>query len=209
MQKILLTGFEPFGGSKVNPSLEVAKTLNDKEIDGFKIIGKTIPLVFDEIKSTIENLIQEYAPSAVISVGQSGRGVISLERVAINLADAKIAYNCGTKPFDQVLEVKGPVAYFTTLSVRAIISKLHEAGIPAEISYSAGTYGCNQLFYHLMHYVSKRSLDIPAGFIHVPPLPQQVVEKRSAPSMCLDLITHALEIVIETTTKTIKERKAD
>ena len=209
MQKILLTGFEPFGGSKVNPSLEAAKTLNDREIDGFKIIGKTIPLVFAEIKNTIEKLIQEYTPSAVISVGQSGRGVISLERVAINLADARIPYNCGTKLFDQILEPEGPVAYFTTLPVRVILSKLHEAGIPAELSYSAGTYGCNQLFYHLMHHVSEQSLDIPAGFIHVPPLPQQVVEKRSAPSMCLDLIIHALEIVIKTTIKTIKERKAD
>lgn len=205
MKKILLTGFEPFGGSKINPSLEAVKALNGKTLGGYSIVGEEIPLAFNKIKLTIETLIEKHEPVAVISVGQSGRDRISLERITINLADARIPYNCGTKPFDQILEPEGPVAYFSKLPIRKMLQKLQEAGIPAEISYSAGTYGCNQLFYHLMHYISTQGLNIPAGFVHVPSLPEQVINKRNIHSMCLDLIIFALENVINTVIEELKD----
>lgn len=195
--KILLTGFEPFGGSKANPSISACRRLEGKEIDGFNIVIEEIPLRFNEIRSTIEGCIERHEPAAIICTGQSGRGSISLERVAINVADARIPYNCGMQPVDEPLNDEGPAAYFSWLPLRIILEALKDAGVPSAISNSAGTFGCNQIFYHLMDHVSRVGLEVPAGFIHVPSLPEQVVNKET-PSMALDLIVKALEVASST-----------
>lgn len=195
--KILLTGFEPFGGSKVNPSISACRKIEGNQIGGFEIIVEEIPLRFKEVRSTIEGLIEHHKPAAVICTGQSGRGSVSLERVAINVADARIPYNCGMQPVDESLSDRGPAAFFSALPLRDILGALKEAGVPAAISNSAGTFGCNQIFYHLMDYRAREGLDIPAGFIHVPSLPEQVVNKET-PSMALDLIARALEVSAST-----------
>ena len=195
---ILLTGFEPFGGSDVNPSILACRRLEGRTFNGYGVAVEEVPLRFREIRPRIEGLVERHKPAAVICTGQSSRACISLERVAINLADAsRIAYNCGAKPRDERIVEDGPAAYFTRLPLRTLLERLREAKIPAEISNTAGTFGCNQIFYLLMDYLERTGLDIPAGFIHVPSLPEQVLNKK-LPSMSLELTARALEIVVET-----------
>jgi len=204
---VVLTGFEPYADFKVNPSWEAAKTFDGKEIDSFVVKSFQIPLAYKEIKPAITEIIDKHKPVVIINLGQSYRPVISLEKVAINFADlteSTIIYNCGTRPRDETLEPNAPVAYFTTLPIRKILNKLRENSIPAEISYSAGTFACNQLFFHTMHKVHTDRLDTSAGFIHVPTLPSQAAQLQKArkgriPSMNLDTTTRALEVAIETT----------
>ncbi len=197
MKTILLTGFEPFGGSHINPSIEACERLKDKTYNSYKVMVAEIPLRYDEVRPSLIKAIEETKPDAIICTGQSGSSTINLERVAINVADARIPYNCGTQPVDKTIQESGPVAYFSTLPLRKMLAALIEARIPTVISNSAGTFGCNHIFYELMHYLSENGLEIPAGFIHVPSLPEQVMEKRG-PSMSLDLTAKALSIAIET-----------
>lgn len=199
---ILLTGFEPFGGSDVNPSITACSRLEGRDYNGFKVVVEEIPLRFHEVRSTIEGLVERHKPAAVVCTGQSGSPSIAIERVAINMADARRPYNCGHQPEDEALNGDGPAAYFTRLPFRVLLDALKEAKIPATLSNSAGTYGCNQIFYHLMDYLAREGIEIPAGFIHVPSLPEQVIEKRK-PSMTVELIAKALEVVVETITKNI------
>ena len=206
---VVLTGFEPFADFKVNPSWEAAKAFDDREVDFFKVKSFEIPLRYREIKPTIEGIVDAQEPAAVISLGQSYRPVVSLERVALNFADlaeSNVLYNCGSRPKDEILEPEAPVAYLTTLPIREILSKLRENAIPSEISHDAGTFGCNQLFFHTMHKIHRDGLDVPAGFIHVPCLPSQTVQlqedrKGALPSMELERIIEAVEMAIRVTVK--------
>lgn len=200
---ILLTGFEPFGGSDVNPSILACRKLEGTRVKDYKLVVEEIPLRYEEVQPTLFDAIRKHEPRAVISTGQSGAPHLSIERVAINIADARIPYNCGFQPKDKTIVEGGPVAYFTRLPFRETLEALKEAKIPAHLSNSAGTFGCNHIFYLLMHYVEENGLDIPAGFIHVPPLPEQVLEKRTA-SMTVDLITEGLRIAAETVTQNLK-----
>ena len=200
MKTILLTGFEPFGGSYINPSIEACNPHDGKTINGVKIKVAEIALRYEEVKPSLIKAIQETRPSAIICTGQLGASTINLERVAINIADARIAYNCGTQPVDRPIQPEGPVAYFSTLPLRKLLAALTEAKIPTVISNSAGTFGCNHIFYELMHYLSENNMNIPGGFIHVPSLPEQVMEKKT-PSMSLGLITNALGVVLDTVSK--------
>ncbi len=194
---ILLTGFEPFGGEKVNPSILACRRLDGRRFNGYTVKVEEVPLRFEEIRGTIEGLIEKYKPAAAISTGQGGGSWLNLERVAVNVADVtRVSYNCGAKPRDATLVEGGPAAYFTGLPIRELLGKLRAGGVPAEISNSAGAFGCNQIFYHLMDYATRERLDIPAGFIHVPKLPEQVVDTKE-PHMSLDLIASGLEIVVE------------
>jgi pyroglutamyl-peptidase len=203
---IFLTGFEPFGNSKVNPSILACKSFNSEEIDGFKIRSFEIPLTYNSIKRNIISILEKKA-SAIVCTGQSPRAVISLERVAINIADvSKTAYNCETKPIDEILEKDGPAGYFSTLPLRKLEEKLKQNNIPCEISNSAGTFGCNQIFYHLMHYIAEEEITIPAGFIHVPSLPEQVVGKNM-PSMSLETIKTGLGIILQTLIEELESSK--
>lgn len=208
-KKIILTGFEPFGGSDVNPSIVACQAFNKKIIDGYKIKAIEIPLRYNEIKKSIERILTEEKPEIVICTGQSSRSVISLERIAINIDSIEeSAYSCGTKPIDEILDVNGKEGYFSTLPIRKIKECLEENKIPCEISNSAGTFGCNKIFYHLMQFINNNEINIPAGFIHVPSLPEQVIGKNS-PSMTLELTIHALEIAITTTIKHLHEENRE
>ena len=202
-----MTGFEPFGGSEINPSILACKDFNNKIIMDYRIKTYEIPLRFSEIKNKIETIVEENKPSIVICTGQSPRATISIERVAINIADIKkSAYNCGAVPKDEILEQRAPAGYFSTLPIKEIQKNLEENLIPIEISNSAGTYGCNQIFYHLMHFINMNEYNIPAGFIHVPSLPEQVVGKI-IPSMSLDLIKKALTIILNTVIENLESKK--
>lgn len=195
MKTILLTGFEPFGGSHINPSIEACKPLNGREYNGYRVKVAEIPLRFDEVRPSLVKAIDETKPSAVICTGQAGSSTIRLERVAINMADARIAYNCGKKPVDEPIIDDGPVAYFSTLPLRNLLAAIEEKKVPVKICNSAGTFGCNHIFYDLMHHIEENDLGVPGGFIHVPSLPEQAMKKQG-PSMSLDLIVKALDAAI-------------
>jgi len=210
---IVLTGFEPYGDFKVNPSWEAARTLNEREIASFQIKSFKIHLTYKKIKQDITKIIETYKPTVLITLGQSYRSMISLEKVAINFADlteAKILYNCGTRPKDEKLEPEAPSAYFSTLPLRRILKELRTNEVPAEISYTAGTFACNQIFFHTMHYLHSQNLDMTAGFIHVPCLPSQAallqkMSRRNVSSMNLETTTKAVEIAIKITLKTLTD----
>ena len=195
MKTILLTGFEPFAHSLVNPSIEACKLLDGKTYGDYKVIVKEIPLRYDEVRPSLIKAIEETNPSAVVCTGQAGSSTINLERIAINVADARIAYNCGKQPVDEPIVETGPVAYFSTLPLRAMLAAIEEAKIPVKLSNSAGTFGCNHIFYDLMHYIEENDLGIPGGFIHVPSLPEQAMKKQG-PSMSLDTIVKALDAAV-------------
>lgn len=196
--KILITGFDPFGGEKVNPAYEAVKLLPD-EIREAKIIKLEIPTSFDGSKKAIEEALEMYRPDVVISVGQAGgRAEITPEWVAINLAEARIPDNDGNQPVESTLESDGPAAYFATIPVKAMVQNIRAHGLPGNISYTAGTYVCNSVMYRMLHLADKKYPGMRAGFIHVPFAMEQLVEKPSGtPGMALGDIARALEYAIE------------
>ncbi|QAT44460.1 pyroglutamyl-peptidase I [Bacillus subtilis] len=197
-KKVLITGFDPFDKETVNPSWEAAKRLNAFETDEAIITAEQIPTVFRSALDTLRQAIQTHQPDIVICVGQAGgRMQITPERVAINLADARIPDNEGHQPIDEEISPDGPAAYWTGLPVKRMTAKMKEHGIPAAVSYTAGTFVCNYLFYGLMDHISRTSPHIRGGFIHIPYIPQQTIDK-TAPSLSLDTIVRALRIAAVT-----------
>lgn len=197
-KKVLITGFDPFDKETVNPSWEAAKQLNGLETDEAIITAEQIPTVFRTALDTLRQAILKHQPDIVICVGQAGgRMQITPERVAINLADARIPDNEGHQPIDEEISPDGPAAYWTRLPVKRMTAKMKEHGIPAAVSYTAGTFVCNYLFYGLMDHISRTSPHIRGGFIHIPYIPQQTIDK-TAPSLSLDTIVRALRIAAVT-----------
>ncbi|HDX9705812.1 MULTISPECIES: pyroglutamyl-peptidase I [Bacillus cereus group] len=200
MKTVLLTGFDPFGGESINPAWEVAKSLHEKTIEEYKIISKQVPTVFQKSISVLKEYIEELNPEMIICIGQAGgRPDITIERIAINIDDARIADNEGNQPVDVPVIEEGPAAYWSTLPMKAIVKRLHEEGIPASVSQTAGTFVCNHLFYGLMHELEKRDKKIKGGFIHIPFLPEQASNYPGQPSMSLSTISKGIELAIEVT----------
>lgn len=199
--KVLITGFDPFGGEKVNPALEAVKKLDDK-IAGAQIVKLELPTVFGKSIKRLEEALEKENPDIVICVGQAGgRDKISVERVAINISDAKIADNEGNKPIDEPIFSDGDTAYFSKLPIKAIVEELKRNNIPAEVSNTAGTYVCNHIMYGLLYNIDKKYPNMKGGFVHIPFLPEQVIDKSMTPSMSLGLIIKGLTTVIEATVK--------
>ncbi|EKO3791343.1 pyroglutamyl-peptidase I [Vibrio metschnikovii] len=198
MFKVLLTGFEPFGEDSLNPSQALLNAKEQLHVTGVEVIGCVLPVVRYQAAEVAINAIKTHQPDLVLMFGQaSGRGVITPERVAINLDDYRIADNAGHQPIDEAIIADGPAAYFTTLPVKAMVEDLQQAGIAAEVSYSAGTFVCNHLFYAVQHYLSQH--DIPSGFIHIPALPEQVpATNPSLPSLGLEPLIAAVRVMIQT-----------
>lgn len=198
--KLLVTGFDPFGGEKINPAFEAIKRL-PAVIDGCQIIQLEIPTVFKKSIQAVDDCIAEQQPDAVISVGQAGgRDKLSVEWVGINLDEARIPDNEGNSPSGQPIYQDGPAAYFSTLPNKAILKALIDAKIPATLSYTAGTYVCNHVLYGLMYLIDKKyNNQLRGGFIHVPFLPEQVLDKRGMPYMTVEMMTEALMIAIQAT----------
>ena len=201
--KILLTGFEPFDNSPINPSEQIVHTLANESISGVQIDTAVLPVDLRLGPAALLNAVKVNEPEAVICLGQaSRRAVISIERVAVNLSDFRIPDNAGNQVEDQPIEPDGPAAYFTTLPVRKIYNVLKANGIPAELSLSAGTYLCNQVIFTLLHYLKEKELVIPAGFIHLPALPEQASQmKGSVPSMSLETMIQGIRLTIQMITK--------
>lgn len=201
--KVLVTGFEPFGGEVVNPSWQAVSCLPDS-IDDVRIIKAESPVAFYDSAKVVIELIKEHEPDVVVMVGQRGKSTeISCERLAINVADASKPDNLGAQPEDELIAEEGPMAYLTTTPLKKIVKSLNDACIPATVSNSTGTYVCNYLYYSILHYCKTHDLKTTVGFYHVPYLPEQVVGKK-LPSMCRCMMTEALEIIIKTI---IKEKR--
>lgn len=192
---VLVTGFDPFGGSPVNPSWDAVHALHGRTIAGHQVIGGEIPTVFGTSLDRLAALMEEHQPRLVICTGQAGgRGAISLERVAINVNDARIPDNAGRKPIDVPIVADGPAAYFTSLPIKAMLQALLDAGVRAEVSQTAGTFVCNQTFYGLMHLLVQPKWEgTRGGLIHVPWLPEQ-----GMPCMRVEEIVRGLEVAIAT-----------
>lgn len=195
--KIMITGFDPFGGEPVNPSYEAVKLLPD-EIGGAQIIKLEVPTVFGKAGEVLEANIKAEQPDAVICVGQAGgRSGMTVEKVAINFQDARIPDNDNQQPVDKPIKEDGETAYFATIPVKAMVAKMRKNGIPAFISYTAGTYVCNDLMYTLLYLIDKKYPQMRGGFIHVPYAMEQTIEKPiGTASMALPVIAKALEYAV-------------
>ena len=202
MKKLLITGFQPFDGESVNPALEVAKGLQGKTIHGYDVIAREIPVVRFEALKAVQAAIEELQPNAVITIGQAGgRPDITVARVGINIDDFRIPDNKGNQPIDEPVVTGGPVAYWATLPIKKMVANVKAQGIPASVSNSAGTYVCNHLLYGLLHYLTTQDKTaIPAGFIHIPYLPEQMAVRSGkdaqVATMSLDTLLKGFEAMI-------------
>ncbi len=202
---VLLTGFDAFGKDRhqdtsANPSWLTAKALQGDLIAGHRMVAAQLPTQFHDSTVELMRLIHLYRPALVICLGLAGnRSAVSIERVAINLDDARIPDNAGAQPVDVPVVAAGPAAYFSTLPIKAMLRAIENAGIPAEVSQSAGTFVCNHLFYSLMHALATEPglANLRGGFIHVPHLPLADPDGQGAPGIPLEDMVRGLRLALE------------
>lgn len=191
MKKLLITGFEPFGGEAINPSWETVSHLPE-ELGGYFLTKLRIPVVFGEAAEQVICIANKIHPDAVLCIGQAGgRDAVTPELVGINLRHGTIPDNKGNQPIDMPILAGGSAAYFSTVPVRKMAEAIHEAGIPSRVSYSAGTYVCNDVLYTLLNHFDGSATRV--GFIHIP----YITEQNKTPSMELCHIVRALTVAIE------------
>jgi len=193
--RVLLTGFDAFGGAALNPSWLAVQALRGRQVRGHTVVAAQLPTVFGEALRGLLALLAQHRPALVVCVGQAGgRGALSLERVAINVDDAPIADNAGARPIDAPVVPGAPAAYFSSLPIKAMLAALQREGLNAEVSQTAGTFVCNHVFYGLMHAIATQP-ELPhtrGGFLHVPWLPGQ-----GTPSMALHDVVRGLRVALK------------
>ena len=195
--KILLTAFEPFGGETVNPAQEAAALVKN-EIAGAEIVKISVPVVFGKSIETVLQAMEKERPDAVLCLGQAGgRAGLTPERVAINLNDASMPDNGGNRPVDQPIFPDGPAAYFSTLPVKAMVSAIRQAGVPASLSNSAGAYVCNHLMYGVLYHIARSFPAMRGGFMHVPYLHEQVLTRPGTPSLSREDMVKGIEAALK------------
>lgn len=196
-QKILVTGFAPFDGERINPSWLVAQALQDwQPTPQHQVVAAELECAFTQSAAQLAELVALHKPSLIIAIGQAGgRPMLSLEKVAINLIEARIPDNRGVQPSGCAVLPNAPTAYFCQLPLKAMLKALHEQQIPAAISYTAGTYVCNSTFFHLCHLEQQQK--IPVGFVHIPYAPSQTLSSAT-PSMALEMVITGLKTIINT-----------
>ena len=204
--KLLLTAFDPFGGSPINPALEAVKLVAN-QIGDVQIVKLEVPTVFGKSIDTVAAAMEKEKPDAVLCIGQAGgRYDLTPERVAIYLDDARIPDNEGNQPIDVPIFQDGAPAYFATLPIKAMVAKIREAGLPASVSNTAGTFVCNHLMYGVLYTLAKHYPGVKGGFMHVPFVPSQTVNRPTpAPSMCQQDIARGIEAAITA----IRENESD
>ena len=196
--RVLITGFDKFGGESINPSNLCVNRLPDV-IDNIEIKKITLPTVFKDSSRVLEENIDLFSPNIVICIGQAGgRSKITPERIAINIDDARIPDNSGNSPIDETIRKDGENAYFSTLPIKAIVDELNKNNIPSTISNTAGTFVCNHIMYESLYLTSTKYPNIKAGFIHIPYIEEQVLDKPNMPYMKKEDIIVALELIIKT-----------
>lgn len=203
MPTVLLTGFEPFDNEPINPSWDAVRALEGARIaspSGDAIVHvRQMPVRFGTLDGALVAAIEDVKPSLVVCVGQAGgRPELSIERVAINIDDARIPDNDGQQPIDAPIVPDGPAAYFSTLPIKAIVRALRDAGIPASVSQTAGTFACNHIFYVLAHYIATRAPQLRGGFVHIPYSPQQAARHPGQPSLATPVVIDALKLIVQT-----------
>jgi pyroglutamyl-peptidase len=195
--RILLTGFTPFGNEDINPSWEAVRGLHGRHIGGHQVVAHLLPTAFDDSRRELEQVMREVDPAILLGVGQAGgRSRLSIERVAINVQDARLPDNAGAQPIDEPVIAGGPAAYFSTLPIKAMLAALQADGLPVEISNTAGTYVCNHVAYLMLH-LAARHPDVRAGFIHIPYLPMQAARFPQAPSMAQGDVVRGLVLAMK------------
>lgn len=190
--KILLTAFDPFGGEKINPALEAVKLVKAEDLTA-ELIKLEVPTVFHKSIKTVQEAMRKHKPDAVLCVGQAGgRFQLTPERVAINLDDARIPDNEGQQPVDEPIFADGADAYFASLPIKAMVESIKAEDLPAAVSNTAGTFVCNHLMYGVLYTIAKEFPQCRGGFIHVPFIPAQVVDKANTPCLSLNDIARGL-----------------
>lgn len=190
--KILLTAFDPFGGKKINPALEAVKLVKAEDLTA-ELIKLEVPTVFHKSIKTVQEAMRKHKPDAVLCVGQAGgRFQLTPERVAINLDDARIPDNEGQQPVDEPIFADGADAYFASLPIKAMVESIKAENLPAAVSNTAGTFVCNHLMYGVLYTIAKEFPQCRGGFIHVPFIPAQVVDKANTPCLSLNDIARGL-----------------
>ena len=170
--RILVTGFEPFGGQSLNPSWEVARALHGLQLQGAQVVAVQLPCVFAQALPALQQALMQHTPDIVLALGQAeGRCDLSVERIAINVMDARIPDNAGAQPIDVPVIAGGPASYLSTLPIKSLVAGLRASGFPASVSQTAGTFVCNQVFYALQHTLAGQG--VHSGFVHLPLLPEQ------------------------------------
>jgi pyroglutamyl-peptidase len=203
---VLLTGFAPFGGEQVNPSWEAVQALEGEVIAGHRIRVDCLPVEFGAALDQLRKGIRRLRPALVLCVGQAGgRAAMSLERVAINVDDARIPDNAGARPIDRPVEPRGPAAYFSDLPIKAMLAALQSEGIPAEVSQTAGTFVCNHVFYGLMHALRRRATR--GGFVHIPYSPEQAARHPGAPWLDVATVQQGLRLALQVALTTRADAK--
>jgi pyroglutamyl-peptidase len=200
-RRVLVTGFEPFERDTVNPSWEVAKALDGWVCEGAEVKAALLPCVFGSAIDRLDSALAEYRPTLIVALGLAGtRAEMSPERVAINVDDARIPDNGGRQPIDVPVVQGAPVAYFSTLPIKAIVRDMRAAGVPASVSNTAGTFVCNHVFYALMHRLATRPelAGARGGFVHLPCLPEQAARLGGTPSMALATQIEGLRTLLRT-----------
>ena len=203
---VLVTGFDPFGGERLNPSWEICTRL-PRVIAGLPVETCKVPCEFRRSIEVVAEAIERHRPSLVICLGQAGgRAHLSVERVAINVDDARIGDNAGAAPIDETIAANGPPAYFATLPIKAMVAAMRAAGVPAEVSNTAGTYVCNHVMYGVLHFIAKRAPSAlgegggegrtRAGFIHVPYAEEQVLDRPAIAGMAIATMVRGVEAAI-------------
>lgn len=199
--KILVTAFDPFGGESINPALKVIQQL-PSQIKGAAITRLEVPTVFRKSAQILEAAVRDRQPDVVLCIGQAGgRAGLTPERIAINQDDARIPDNEGQQPIDVPIQEKGQSAYFSTLPIKAMVEAIQAIGLPASVSNTAGTFVCNHLFYQTLYLADTAFPEMKVGFLHIPYLPEQVVNKPHHPSMnagdMVKGIVAAIEAIID------------
>jgi pyroglutamyl-peptidase len=198
MIRVLLTGFAPFDGAALNPSWEAARLTAATPLDGFSLTAVELPCVFGDSIAELHRQVARTEPDLVVAVGlAAGRAAVSVERVAVNIDDARIPDNAGNQPIDEPVVSGAPAAYFSTLPIKACVEGVRAAGIPAEVSPTAGNYVCNHVFYGLMHLLATERPTVRGGFVHVPCAPEQVLE-GGLPCLPVPAVAEALRLIVAT-----------
>ncbi len=198
--RVLLSGFQPFGGERVNPSMRVVEALAIEHDAAYDLQALLLPVDRMAAVDRLLGAVDRYLPHVIILLGEAGgRSCVTPERVAINVDDYPITDNAGHQPRNEPIVENGPVGYFSTLPVTGIVDALHHAGLPAEVSNTAGTFLCNRVFYRLMAHLDARLISATAGFVHLPYLHEQTVGKPSGtPGMAADTLVDAVQTVLQT-----------
>ncbi|MEU7256891.1 pyroglutamyl-peptidase I [Streptomyces rimosus] len=200
--RVLLTGFEPFDGERTNPSWEAVRDVAATPPDGLEMTAVELPCVFGRSRTALREAVAEHDPDLVLCVGQAGgRPDLTVERIAVNIDDARIPDVSGAQPIDEPVAPGGPAAYFAALPVKACVAAVREAGLPASVSNTAGTFVCNHVFYDLMHLIATERPALRGGFVHVPYAPGQVTG-RSLPSLPVSAVAEGLRVIAATAART-------